>query len=118
MTEKVCYWDADAKEQRERDETPEETAERLSRKNATPAVPQSVPMLNAHLILIGSGWMPAVRAYLDALPGAEGEQARVYFDKALTMRRDHPLVLGIPAAIGKTEAEVDALFLAAGALDV
>lgn len=83
---------------------------------AAQIVPQSVPMLNAHLVLIGAGRMPAVRAYLDAIPGAEGEQARVYFDKALTMRRDHPLVLGIPPEI-MTEAEKDALFTAAGALD-
>ena len=81
-------------------------------------VPQVVPMLNAHLVLIASGWMPLVRAYLDALEGIDGEQARVYFDKALTMRRDHPLVLGIPAGISKTEEEVDELFVAAGEMNV
>jgi len=82
-----------------------------------PAVPRSVPMLNARLTLIGAGKMAAVRAYLDAIPGIEGEQAREYFLSSLTMLRDHPLVLGIPPEI-MTEAEKDALFIAAGALNV
>lgn len=82
-----------------------------------PVVPVSIPMLNARLTMIGAGWMTQVKAYLASLPGVEGEQAREYFEFAQTMRRDHPLVLGIPAALGKTEAEVDALFIAAGALD-
>ena len=86
--------------------------------NAPPPVPASIPMLNAHLTLIAHGWMADVMAYLASLPGVEGDQARIYFDKAQTMRRDHPLVKGIPAAIGKTEDEVDALFIAAEALDV
>lgn len=33
---KICYWDAEAKEQRERDATPEETAEIDARRNAPP----------------------------------------------------------------------------------
>jgi hypothetical protein len=93
-----------------RDATPEDLAARA------PVVPQSVPMLNAHLVLIESGAMAAVRAYLDGLAGMEGEQARVYFDKALTMKRNHPLVLSIPESL-MTEAQKDALFIAAGALD-
>lgn len=81
-------------------------------------VPQRVPMLNAHLVLIEVGWMPALRAYLGAMPGTAGELARAYFDQALTMARDHPFVLSIPAALGKTEVEVDQLFVMAEALDV
>ena len=80
-------------------------------------VPDAVPMLNAHLALISAGWMPGVREYLDALPGAEGLLARTYFEKAQTVRRDHQLVQAIPAALGKTSAEVDALFVAAAALN-
>ena len=80
-------------------------------------VPQSISMLDARLTMIGAGWMAGVKSYLAAIPGIDGEQAREYFEYALTMRRDHPLVRGIPAALGKTEAEVDALFIAAGALN-
>lgn len=118
MTDKICYWDDQAQEQRERDATPEEQAEIDARRNAPPTVPQRVPMLNAQLVMIDAGWMAPVRTYLNAIPGTDGEKARAYFDKAQTMERDHPLVLGIPAALGKAEAEVDALFIAAGALNV
>lgn len=79
-------------------------------------VPTSVPMLDARLTLIAAGKMPAVKAYLNALPGAEGEQAREYFEYALSMKRDHPLVLAIPDEI-MTEAEKDQLFIAAGELN-
>lgn len=83
-------------------------------------VPSRVPMLNAHLVLIDSGWIDGINAYIDALPddapARTKSKARAYFNLALTMERDHPLVLGIPAALGKTEAEVDALFIAAGSL--
>lgn len=104
----------------ERDCTAEEIAEIEARRahGAQPVVPARVPMLNAHLVLIDAGWMPQLRAHLDAMPGADGEKARAYFDKALTMARDHELVLSIPAVLGKTEAEVDQLFVAAGALNV
>lgn len=83
---------------------------------AAPTVPDVVPMLDARLALIAAGKMAAVQAYLDAIPGIEGEQAREYFVSALTMRRHHPLVVGIPASV-MTEAEKDALFIQAGALN-
>lgn len=83
-----------------------------------PVVPQRVPMLNAHLVLIETGLMPALRTFLDAMPGTEGDMARAQFEMALTMARNHPLVLDIPAALGVTEAEVDQLFITAGALNV
>ena len=101
------------------DLSPAEQAEYDARQEA-PAVslvPESVPMLNAHLALISAGWMPGVREYLDALPGAEGLLARTYFEKAQTVRRDHPLVQAIPTALGKTSSDVDALFVAAAALN-
>lgn len=37
MTDKICYWDEEAKEQKERDCTPEEIAEIEERKNAPPS---------------------------------------------------------------------------------
>lgn len=86
--------------------------------SAALVVPQVVPMLNAKLAMIEAGWMTAVTAYLVAIPGKDGELARTFFEEALTMRRDHPLVLGISSAIGKTEAQVDALFIVAGAMEV
>lgn len=89
---------------------------------APPSVPGRVPMLNAHLVLIDSGWIDGINAYIDSLPDVAPDRtrskARAYFNLALTMERDHPLVLGIPQALGKTDAEVDQLFIAAAALQV
>lgn len=84
---------------------------------APPVVPERVPMLSAHLELLAAGWMPLIDAVIDQMPEPDRSMARVWLDKALTMARNHPLVLSIPAAIGKTEAEVDALFIRAGARD-
>lgn len=81
-------------------------------------VPERIPMLNAHLELIESGWMPSVNTFIDALPEPDQSLARAYLVQALTMARDHPLVKAFPAATGKTEAEVDELFIRAGARDV
>lgn len=82
-------------------------------------VPQSIPMLNAHLMMIAEGWMQPVRDYIASMTDpVKRAEAETYFDKALTMRRNHALVQAIPAALGKTEAEVDALFIAAAKLEV
>lgn len=83
-----------------------------------PVVPQRIPMLNAHLELIESGWMPQVDAFIGAMPEPNQSMARAYLAQALTMARDHPLVLAFPAAVGKSDAEVDELFIRAGARDV
>jgi len=82
-----------------------------------PMVPARVPMLNAHLELIEAGWMPAVDAFIEAMPEPDRSLAQAWLAQALTMARDHPLVLAIPAALGKTETEVDELFIRAGARD-
>ena len=86
-------------------------------KPAPPTVPERVPMLSAHLELLAAGWMPAIDAVIEQMPEPDRSMARVWLDKALTMARNHPLVQAIPTAIGKTKAEVDALFIRAGARD-
>lgn len=99
-----------------RDATPAEIAEIYERANPAPVVPDRIPMLNAHLELVEAGWMPAIRQFIEEmLPDEERALAQVYWDKALTMERNHPLVLAIPAAIGKTPEEVDELFIRAAA---
>ncbi len=81
-------------------------------------VPQEIPMINAHLMLAEADWMDGVEAYIAGLPKKERQKANAYLHKSPTMRRQHPLVLAIPAAMNKTEAQVDALFIEAAALQV
>jgi len=81
-------------------------------------VPDRIPMLNAHLVLIDVGWMDDVQTFLAGIPGPDGVKARAYFEQALTMERAHPLVAGFANALGKTDGEVDSLFIQAAALQV
>lgn len=84
---------------------------------ALPVVPPSVPMLNARLALIAAGHMAAVKTFVDAMAGADGEQARAYLEYAHNVRRDHWLVEGIRQVLGLTMADIDALFIASAAID-
>lgn len=111
----IDYWDEVAQKQKRRQSTPTEDAQRDADLAGASAVPQRIPMLNAHLEMIEAGWIDGVRGFIDAIPEPDRSLAFAYFDKALTMERAHPLVLSIPAAIGKTDAEVDELFIRAAA---
>lgn len=82
-----------------------------------PAVPASVPMLNARLALIAAGLSSAVDEHIAALSGVAGEEARAYWNFALNVRRDHPLVISLGAVLNKTPSELDRLFIDAAALD-
>ncbi|NHZ93219.1 hypothetical protein F2P45_30035 [Massilia sp. CCM 8733] len=99
--------------------TPEELAQRELdiAAAAVPRVPESVPMLNARLALIGAGHMAAVKAYVDAAPGVEGDQARTYLEYAQNVRRDHWLVEGIRQVLELTPTDIDALFITAASID-
>jgi hypothetical protein len=77
-----------------------------------PTVPESVPMLNACLVLIQAGYWDDVRSFV----AAQGQLAVAMFERAQTMRRDNGLVNAWAQARGKT-GELDGLFIAAAALN-
>jgi hypothetical protein len=108
----TCYWDEEAGEQRERDCTPEEESEIAARRNAGPMVPESVPMLNAELVLISAGYWDDVQAFVKE----QGAVAVAFLNRAQTMRRDNALVNAWAAARGKS-GELDGLFIEAAALN-
>ena len=84
---------------------------------AAPAVPASVPMLNARLALIAAGLSSVVDEHIASMTGTAGEESRAYWNFALNVRRDHPLVIALGAVLNKTPAELDQLFIDAAALD-
>lgn len=49
------------------------------------------------------------------MTGSEGEAARIEWEYATELRRDHPLVVSLSATLGLTDAQLDALFLSAAA---
>lgn len=74
---------------------------------------RSLPTLTAaqlRLALLGLGVAAAqVEAAIDAMPGTEIEReaARIQWEYATFFPRDHALVIGVGAALGMTEAQID-----------
>lgn len=79
-------------------------------------VPCSVDMRQARLALLGAGLLTAVNDALAAMPGIEGEAARIEWEFAAQVVRDSTLVVGLSGALGLTDAQLDALFIAAAEL--
>lgn len=85
--------------------------------NAIPQeIPCSVDMRQARLALLGAGLLTAVNEALAAMPGIEGEAARIEWEFAAQVVRESPLVVGLASALGLTEAQLDALFISAAVL--
>lgn len=81
----------------------------------TPAIPTTVSMRQARLTLLAAGLLDAVNAAIAAMPGVDGDAARIEWEYATEVRRDSPLVSSLGPALGLDDAALDALFLAAAA---
>lgn len=80
------------------------------------AVPESVPMLNAHLALIAAGKLDQLLALVAAMEPAQQQAANAYLNLAQTCRRDNALVAQLGPGIGLDEAGLDQLFIAAAGI--
>lgn len=82
-----------------------------------PAVPVSVSMRQAKRALLNAGLLDAADL---AIAGIADETARraaqIDWTSATDVRRDWPLVAAIAQALSLTDAQIDALFVAAAAL--
>lgn len=81
-----------------------------------PIVPEAVTPSQAKIALSRAGKLVQAEAIINALEGQAGEEARIYWVSVLEFRRDHPLIAMIGAALGMTEGEIDALFIAAASI--
>lgn len=77
-----------------------------------PPIPQSVTMRQARLALLGAGLLDTVET---AIAGA-GPAAKIEWEYAQEVQRAAGLVPAMAIALGMTEAQIDALFIAAAAL--
>jgi hypothetical protein len=69
------------------------------------------------LALLTSGITPAaVAGVIGQLPEPQRTAALIEWEYATVMRRDHPLIGSLAGALGKTNADIDALFAAAGGI--
>lgn len=80
-------------------------------------VPRQVSMLAARTVLYKETLLQLVEDVIFAMPGEAGDLARIKWATALTVRRDDDLVTQVIPALGKTEAEIDAMFIAADLID-
>ena len=85
----------------------------------TSVVPQSVSRAQGKLALIQAGLWPAVITFVD---GITDPTQRAYAEVALNdtqeWRRDSPFLASAAAALDLTEAQLDALFITAGGLQL
>jgi hypothetical protein len=77
-------------------------------------MPVIVSMTALRLTLIEMELEDDVLAIINAMPDAKQKAAALaWWQTAQTVRRNHPLVAQLSAALGKTDAEIDAIFAAA-----
>jgi len=75
--------------------------------------PESITMRQAKLQLSRAGKLSAANTAIAAMTGQPGEEARIEWEYATTLRRDHPLVAGLGRTLGLDGATIDNLFRAA-----
>jgi hypothetical protein len=77
-------------------------------------MPVIVSMTALRLTLIEMELEDDVLAIINAMPDAKQKAAALaWWQTAQTVRRNHALVAQLAAALGKTDAEIDAIFAAA-----
>jgi hypothetical protein len=86
--------------------------------NPLPPVPQTVSMAQARLALIGAGLFSTIDAGLKALPEPQRTTALTAWEYAPTVSRNGTLVTTLAGQFGLTEAQLDALFTAAAAIEL
>lgn len=79
-------------------------------------IPTSVAMRQARLALLQSGLLAQVNAAVAAMPGVEGDAARIEWEFSGTVERSRPLLQSLATALGLTEAQLDELFMLAATL--
>jgi len=79
-------------------------------------VPQVVTMRQARLALLGAGLLKSVTDAVAAMPGVEGDAARIEWEYAQEVRRDSPLLSSLAIAMQMTDDQLDALFTEGAAL--
>lgn len=81
-----------------------------------PAVPRSITMRQARLLLHSRGLLASVQEAIDSLDEPPRIAAQIEWDYSSTMERDKPFVAMIAGHIGLTNDDLDEMFIEAAAL--
>ena len=79
-------------------------------------VPQQVTMRQARLALLGAGLLSGIDATINSLPEPMKSAAKIEWEYSQAVQRHNGFVSQIAPAIGLTEEQIDALFIAAAQL--
>lgn len=79
-------------------------------------VPVSVTMRQARLALLQAGLLAQVNSAIAAMPGADGDVARITWEFSQEVRREDTLLIQLASAMSLTDAQLDTLFTQAAAL--
>lgn len=85
----------------------------FTRQPAVDPVPSEVTDLQARLALIAAGRLAAVEAAV----AQSDDTVKAWFDRALTWRRDSPMIAALAPAVGLSEGQIDDLFRVAAAMN-
>ena len=81
-----------------------------------PIIPAAVDMAQARLALLAAGHLTTVNAAIAAMPGIEGDAARIEWEFRPRVRRDSALTAAMAAMLGLDSGALDTLFTTASAL--
>ena len=79
-------------------------------------VPKVVTLRQARLALLQFGMLAQVNTAVAAMPGAEGDEARIEWEFSNTVERERPMVRALGVALGLADAQLDDLFTLAASL--
>lgn len=79
-------------------------------------IPQSISMRQARLALLQAGLLSSVEAAIDAIAEPERTAARIEWEYATEMKRDHTLIETLAVGLSLTPEQIDQLFQTAVAL--
>lgn len=79
-------------------------------------IPSAVTMRQARLALLAAGLLPNVDTAIAALPEPQKSAAKIEWEYSQEVQRHNGFVSVLAPALGLSDAQIDALFVAAGAL--
>lgn len=80
------------------------------------AVPSEITMRQARLVLLGAGKLAAVETAINAMSEPTKSAAQIEWEYSNTVQRHNGFVSQLGPALGLTDAEIDAMFIAGAAL--
>lgn len=80
---------------------------RVAEEAAKPVIIPTLSMRQARLALLNMGLLTAVQAAITT------DEQHIWWEYSPTVERSNPLVIAVLSALGKTSAEIDAMFISA-----